>query len=310
MGVEGVVKIKTLSVVVPVVALAALSLGVVPANAGQRGRHAPSSHSAPQGAPAPRAVPMQRGPAAPVAPRNLAPPRSLPPPQSTWRGDVGRAQPRGIAPQSTWRGDVGRVQPRGIAPQSSWRGDVGRVQPRGIAPQSTWRGDLGRVSPRGIAPRGVAVPRPFPIIPRSHFVRFAPLYRPYYSFRPRFRLSFGLFVGYPVIYPTYWYDPGWYYAPPVSVDGYGYGDYGVSAAPEAAYGGISFDITPSNAAVFVDGTYVGTVADFSATNPPLTMAVGTHHIEIRAQGYQTLAFDADVNSREVVPYQGTMQLIR
>jgi hypothetical protein len=70
---------------------------------------------------------------------------------------------------------------------------------------------------------------------------------------------------------------------------------------------VSFEITPGGAAVSVDGTYVGTVANFSPTSQPLGLTPGRHHIEVRAAGYRTLAFDADVIPGQVTPYQGTLQ---
>ncbi len=76
---------------------------------------------------------------------------------------------------------------------------------------------------------------------------------------------------------------------------------------QAVSGGVSFEITPSGAAVSVDGTYVGTVANFSPTSQPLGLTPGRHHIEVRAAGYRTLAFDADVTPGQVTPYQGTLQ---
>src|SRR5258706_16461960 len=77
--------------------------------------------------------------------------------------------------------------------------------------------------------------------------------------------------------------------------------------PPAITGGVSFEITPADAAVFVDGVYVGKAADFSAVAPPLLMATGRHHFELRAQGYQPAAFDVDVTPGQVIPYRGTLQ---
>jgi hypothetical protein len=199
---------------------------------------------------------------------------------------------------------------------------------------------------------------------RGGFYRGGPAYyRPYYSFRPRVSLGFGLWVGDPVPYP--YYDDGPYgYANPYPADPYAYGaaapfsgyparpyvspnqpypspnqsapyrpsndrssaypEYGSSgqgypaqrSGPAAgvqrgsqasAPGGISFDITPDTAAVFVDGTYVGTAGEFGPTSEPLGLAAGRRHIEIRASGYRTMTFDADVKATQVIPYQGTLQ---
>jgi hypothetical protein len=79
---------------------------------------------------------------------------------------------------------------------------------------------------------------------------------------------------------------------------------------ESESGGVSFEITPNTAAVYVDGQYVGTVANFAPTAQPLTLTPGRHHLEVRSPGYQTMAFDADVTPGQVTPFQGTMQPIR
>ena len=224
----------------------------------------------------------------------------------------------------------------------------------GVQPQMYSAVPRGKVlvAPRIIGSRGVVVGPYFS--------------RPYYSFRPRFSIGFGLWAGYPVPYPSYYYysegygydDPYGYgysypsgpYAngyPPSSYNyppgnqPYGYPPSGYpsssyppsgyptgSAAPDdyppqppaagsigvqpggqqPASGGISFEITPSTAAVFVDGVYVGSVAMFDPTSQPLGLIPGRHHIEIRAAGYQTMAFDADVTAGRVIPYQGTSQV--
>ena len=206
-------------------------------------------------------------------------------------------------------------------------------------------------------------------------------YRPYYTFRPRVSLGFGLWVGYPVAYP-YYYDDPYYYDP------YGYSDpYYYPSAPYPAYppayppypssyppyssaypsqypsypsssypssrypssrypssqypsnypppsasrapqypaasgsasvgvrpgqqsgtvGGVSFDITPDTAEVYVDGSLTGTVREFTPSSRPLDLPPGHHRIEIRASGYRTLTFDENIVAGEVLPFQGTME---
>jgi len=75
----------------------------------------------------------------------------------------------------------------------------------------------------------------------------------------------------------------------------------------AATGGLSFEITPESAEVFVDGTFVGTAGSFGPRSEPLGLMSGRHHIEIRASGYRAMSFDADVQSGQVIPYQGELQ---
>jgi hypothetical protein len=206
-------------------------------------------------------------------------------------------------------------------------------------------------------------------------------YQPYYTFRPRVRLGFGLWVGFPTAYPYYYDDP--YYSPysysdpyapypypptsypayppsrypqyppqypsnypsqypsaypPQNPSGYPSSQYPSnypsqypsnyppqpsSASPQypsapgsvgvrpgqssATTGGVSFEITPDTAQVFVDGSYVGTVAEFTPSTQPLDLTPGRHRIEVRAAGYRTFNFDADIIAGQVLPFQGAME---
>ncbi len=79
-----------------------------------------------------------------------------------------------------------------------------------------------------------------------------------------------------------------------------------NGAPSAT-GGISFEITPESAAVFVDGSYAGTAGNFGPQSEPLGLSSGRHHVEVRASGFRTMTFDADVRAGQVLPYRGTLQ---
>ena len=165
-------------------------------------------------------------------------------------------------------------------------------------------------------------------------VRFV---RPYYAFRPRLSLGFGLWAGFPIAY----YDPYYYpYTYPYPYPAYGYpypaanyppyptsayppSSYPTSGYPSASYpqstypsaagtdpantGGVSFEITPATAQIIVDGSYAGTVGEFGASMQPLGLPAGRHRIEIRAPGYQTMSFDAEIVVGQVIPYQGAME---
>ena len=72
-------------------------------------------------------------------------------------------------------------------------------------------------------------------------------------------------------------------------------------------GGVSFEISPDTAAVFVDGSYVGTVGEFTPMTQPLGLTPGRHRIEIRAPGYRMMSFDADVVAGQVIPYNGALE---
>ena len=164
-------------------------------------------------------------------------------------------------------------------------------------------------------------------IPRSRLGRSRS-----HQFRPRFNTGFGVVVGYPVIYPyAYPYDPfspsyGTSYSPaPPAPNTYSNVDSLVSAGHVAAAsalpssiacegaapcGGMSFDIAPGNAQVFVDGSFAGVVDDFDENSAPLLLSPGGHYVEIRLAGYRTATFDVTIVPGEVTPYQGTLDRLR
>jgi hypothetical protein len=81
----------------------------------------------------------------------------------------------------------------------------------------------------------------------------------------------------------------------------------VSVSPgQEQYGGISFEITPADAEIYVDGSYMGRVSDFSPTSQPLTLNPGVHRVEVRAAGYRSLAYDVTITAGQVVPFQGSL----
>jgi hypothetical protein len=170
----------------------------------------------------------------------------------------------------------------------------------------------GAFAPRSIGPRVILG------------VPFRSFSSPYYAFRPRASLAFGLVVGYPVAFPNYApaYPYPYPYAPayPYAIAGptYGYGSLSSptdaaippspsTEVPSGDLGGLSFAITPGDAQVLVDGQVVGVVSSFSPTSQPLTLTPGHHHVEIRASGYRSVAFDVDITPGEVIPYYGTLE---
>lgn len=198
-----------------------------------------------------------------------------------------------------------RVQSRPSAPPRAQTAPQSRPVYRAEPPRTPSAPPRGYTAARGYAgtTRGYAVPRRT-VAPRGVFIapRMVRFSQPYYRFQPQVRLSFGLYVGYPVAYPYSRYDP---FAYPRYDSYYGYG-----MPSRADYGGLSFDIQPYDAALFIDGVYVGTAADFSRYTAPLTLAVGLHHIDLTAEGFQTMSFDITVVGGQVIPYQGTLPPIR
>jgi len=77
-----------------------------------------------------------------------------------------------------------------------------------------------------------------------------------------------------------------------------------------ACGGVGFDIAPSNAQVSVDGVFVGTVEEFSATSAPLVLSPGDHYIEVRLPGYRTASVDVTIVAGEVTPLRGVLEPLR
>jgi hypothetical protein len=170
-------------------------------------------------------------------------------------------------------------------------------------------------------------------------------YHPYYTFRPHVHVGFGLWVGYPVVYTApyyvpvyapyaypypypYPYPPAPYPYPPAAYPPYPQTNpptqppsYPPPATPPTSYpsptaagtvavqanmGGLSFQITPQSAEVFIDGGLVGTVGQFTPESQPLGVPAGHHRVEIRSQGFRTIVFDANIVAGQVLPYQGAM----
>jgi hypothetical protein len=255
-----------------------------------------------------------------AAPQSVMQQRAVSP-----QGPQSNFQQRGVSPQSGAR----------IAPQQGWStGPVRSVPGVRVAPAAPV---VGRAVTRTVVPNhAVVVGGGRAVVGNSYGYGHYPYYpyysAPYYHFHSHFYFSFGLSVGYPVAFPYGAYYAPYAYAYPYPV--YGYPSYGVAADPGAyystgsstntvaggypansdyensQYGGLSFDIIPTDAAVFVDGKYVGTSADFSPQEPPLALKLGKHHIDLRAQGFETMSFDTDVTAGQVTPYQGQMKVIK
>jgi hypothetical protein len=136
-----------------------------------------------------------------------------------------------------------------------------------------------------------------------HYQPYRPFYfsRPYYGFRPHVHLGFGVWLGVSVPYPWAYFGS---YMPRV----YGYYDegyYGVAPGVRN-YGGLSFDIQPSDADLFVDGEYVGAVGTFTPYGEPLTLWPGVHRIAIVRDGFRTMEWEVTVQPGEVIPYRGML----
>ena len=136
-----------------------------------------------------------------------------------------------------------------------------------------------------------------------HFQPYRPFYfsRPYYGFRPHLHIGFGVWLGAPVPYPWAYFGT---YRPRV-YGLYDQGYFGVAPAVQL-YGGVSFDIQPSDADLFVDGEYVGSVGTFTPYGEPLTLYPGVHRIAIVRDGFRTMEWEVAVQPGQVIPYRGML----
>jgi hypothetical protein len=143
-----------------------------------------------------------------------------------------------------------------------------------------------------------------------------------HAYRPVRRpgLGIGIYIGSPFRHSYRAYSRP-YYATPYSYAypypyGYGYATpypypaySGIYAAPpaDALYGGVRLDVTPRDAAVYVDGYYAGVVDDFDGAWQRVALEPGAHRFEIVAPGFETLTFDVNVRPNQTVRYRGDMR---
>ena len=72
-------------------------------------------------------------------------------------------------------------------------------------------------------------------------------------------------------------------------------------------GNLRLDVLPIDAQVFVDGYYVGEVADVLQTLAGLNLPAGPHHVEFRAAGYDTLAVDVQIAPNRTITYRAALK---
>jgi hypothetical protein len=132
----------------------------------------------------------------------------------------------------------------------------------------------------------------------------------YYPYDPYYLYGYGAFgLG------AFYYDPFWWGGYPYGYGvpyGYGYGGYGgyydYDRDAEGPKGGLKLKVEPKDAEVYVDGYYVGTVDDYDGTFQRLSLLAGTHRVEIRAKGYETVNVDVKIEPRETITYRADLQL--
>jgi hypothetical protein len=106
-------------------------------------------------------------------------------------------------------------------------------------------------------------------------------------------------LGFGSYYGAGYYDPWW--------DGYG-GGYGGSAYGGYAYdGSLRLKVKPREASVYVDGYFAGRVDDFDGVFQRLKTESGPHRVEIRLDGYETLAFEVRIQPDRTITYSGELK---
>lgn len=81
----------------------------------------------------------------------------------------------------------------------------------------------------------------------------------------------------------------------------------VAQRPEPSTGRLRLDVQPVTLVqLYVDGYYVGTPAD---VNGELELEAGPHTLEIRASGYETLAFEVRIVAQRSITYRGALKAI-
>src|SRR4029453_13505593 len=130
-------------------------------------------------------------------------------------------------------------------------------------------------------------------------------YRPfYYPHRPGFNFSFASgspYYGSPYYGSPYYGYPAYSpYAYPTPPAGY------ISPIPGRAYGGVRIEDAPQDGQVFADGYYMGVVDDFDNPFQHMNLEAGPQKIEIRAPGFEPVAFDVNVVPGETITFHAEM----
>ena len=71
-------------------------------------------------------------------------------------------------------------------------------------------------------------------------------------------------------------------------------------------GGLAFAIKPADAAVYIDGVFVGSANDFAPDREPLLLKAGAYTLELRAEGFVVDKFTVYVTMGEVLPFSGSL----
>lgn len=80
-----------------------------------------------------------------------------------------------------------------------------------------------------------------------------------------------------------------------------------AASPPPPMGGLRLEVEPKESLqIFVDGVYLGTPADLG---DELELSPGTRRIELRARGYRSLIFSAEIVDGRSITYRGSLDRV-
>jgi len=135
--------------------------------------------------------------------------------------------------------------------------------------------------------------RPGPPVPPPHDTYVHP-FAPFAGFDFGYRFPFGTYPYSRYGYPEYPYR--FVFPPP-----------GCVTTELEGHGSLRIDVPQRQGTVHVDGFYVGVVDDFHGSIEHLNLTPGPHHIELYAPGFETSAFDVNIEAGHLIVYRTPMR---
>ncbi len=110
-----------------------------------------------------------------------------------------------------------------------------------------------------------------------------------------------------------WYNPydpycsGGYWPCDSYMGGGGGGSSSKDEDNEEAFGSVRLRVSPAHAKVYVDGTLVGVVDDFDGLSGHLKLSMGTHLVEVKADGYETFVPQITIAEGKTTTVRGSLK---
>jgi len=109
-------------------------------------------------------------------------------------------------------------------------------------------------------------------------------------------------------YDPYCYGSGYWPCDSFSVGGGGgYSSSSKDEDKDEAFGSVRLRVSPAHAKVFVDGALVGVVDDFDGLSNHLKLSMGTHLVEIKADGYETFVPQITITANKTTTVRGSLK---